>query len=185
MNEPSSGASGGDAVNPMQFLLSHPVGHVQPLRLDEPLEGCRTVVAAHEDREHVRLLGEEPDMEASSALYPEGDVGVVVLLLRIQCLSTVYEMWLNYHNAYGRGCMEDLARQDKFFILFFMESTTPARTIWYPTPVRAAMAEYIERLETQPSWSMSDFDTAKAALQARYESPSALWEGLREVREAT
>jgi len=139
-------------------------------------EGMVTVFAVREDEEHVATLPAEPMIQARSALMITDQVGLIVILARIE--GEVYETWLNrYFEGIGlEECLDDLAQQEKLLFSFYVDDSEPARLIWMPNLQRDQFAEYQRAVAGLPPWSMEAFNMARMRAIQRFPSVQSLWE---------
>lgn len=132
-----------------------------------------TCFTIREDSQHIASLPKQVSIEVRCGLIKESNVGLFAVMLRIE--SEIYETWWNWCNPLGERCLRNIAKQDKLVIAFFVNSTSPARTLWTPNTLRETFEAVMVELSGMKRWEMAAFDNARERVYGRYSSPQALW----------
>lgn len=165
-------------ITPVTTLLKSPVSVAGIARFNDESDNVLTSIIIHEDTEHVSRLPKEVPVRIRFGFIVERDVGLVVVMLLIY--GELYETWWNYHNPAYHECFNDIIRQDKLLLSFYIDSTEPSRVLWVPNTLKGVFKMAIEEIQTREPWAMHDFDVAREILYRKYPNPKNLWENLVE-----
>lgn len=79
----------------------------------------QTGLLIREDMEHIKALPRHPVIEARAGLFNEGDVQLLVIMVKVQ--GELYETWFNYHQRGGDTAkyLDDWVEQEHLAVIFF------------------------------------------------------------------
>ena len=163
-------------ITPVTTLLESPVSVAGIARFKDESDNVFTSIIIHEDTEHVSRLPKEVPVKARFGFILERNVGLVVVMLLI--CGELYETWWNYHNPAYHECFNDIIRQEKILLSFYIDSTKPARVLWVPNTLKDVFEMAIEEIQNMEPWTMNDFDVAREILYRKSPDLKELWENL-------
>lgn len=135
-------------------------------------------ILVREDREGLSYYPNPCPVEYRMIATRIGAAVVAAWMVRIADLNrATFETWINVRDpeGIGRELVDALTTSPHIHLHIYVNNPQPKRSIVVPNMMQKSAAALLAESDAAGSWSMADFDVARAAVEARYTTPLALW----------
>jgi hypothetical protein len=159
----------------INVLLEQPYGAAMPMSLDQ----SGHLVTAFIFRESKNRIAEFEDTNALASMHTKAAFlevrGVIIYVTLFMIGDQVFEIWWNWHNPVIRPLFESLFEQHELVICFVSDRPEIDRIVRHPSPLLDGLRANRVKLTAAQIWSMDAFNSARAAVEAQFPTPVALW----------
>lgn len=164
-------------ISAKDVILASPAGTMiyAQFRADDA-EEMETGFLVHARAARIARIPPNPTVEVRTGIFFDGDVVLLAVMVRIG--EEMYETWFNYcQRMPAASYLRDWSEQATIAIVFHDERGNKARSVRLRNPLSEVADQVREICSNGPSWTMREFDDARAKLYATY-SRRALWDAI-------
>ncbi|AWI06744.1 hypothetical protein [Clostridium drakei] len=158
-----------ESINLMEFLKNIPCGYMVMDSVDINGTGYKTTIFIKTQTKLIKRLGYSPTIEIRAGILNIDSIPVLNIQLRINMSDRLhFEGFLNYMTENELPAFKDFSTIDNINLVFVNERMEIVTIVKVKNDIKEDFKRFSEIASQSKTWSMSDFDEAKAKLMNRY-----------------